>query len=63
MSVKVERIREFKKLVESLSAEIALVDNHVLHEIKTRQIPIEERRNLVKLRKELKQMQEQEVDL
>jgi predicted RNase H-like nuclease (RuvC/YqgF family) len=55
----IERIREFKKTVESLAAEISQVDNQVLHEVKgTREINTEERRRVRKLANELKQMEE-----
>jgi hypothetical protein len=56
MSADIERIREFKKRFEAIEADIALVDNQAKHDElsqleRRKEITIEERRNLSKLRK------------
>lgn len=58
MSAEVERAREKKKLIEALSSDIATADNLALRSRTTPEVTQEERRRLVKLTKELKQMQE-----
>jgi hypothetical protein len=60
LPVDVEMQREKTKLLESLQAEIAMVDNQALHNTiseKSREITIEERRRVSKLAKELKLIQ------
>lgn len=54
----IEEQRQFKKIVESLTAELSRLDNLALHFEKGPDVPIEERRKVLRLQQELKQMEE-----